>query len=80
MITHVVKALVDRGSRFWLITAVGFASGALVIQGVIRLPYWVLFVCTVITVVTAVATIADSIRYSMTTIRAARARRRLHGH
>jgi hypothetical protein len=79
MITHVVKALVDRGARFWLIAAIGFAS-ATVVTDMVHLPLWVRVICTMIAAAAAIWVIADSIRYSMTTIRAARARRRSHEH
>jgi hypothetical protein len=65
--------------KFWLIAAIGLVS-ATVVTDMVHLPLWIRVVCTVIAAGAAVWVTVDTIRYGITTIRAARERRRSHGH
>ena len=73
------QLVADRSPIFWLIAAIGLVS-AIVAESDFPLPLWARFVFTAIGGVAAVWVVADTVRYSMRTIRAARERRRSHGH
>jgi hypothetical protein len=72
------RTVAGRTILFWLIAAITFGGGTVGMTDVA--PLWVRAVCAGIAAVGAIWMIVDSVQYSITTIRAARERRRSHGH